>query len=199
MKVPSGGIMLGYFFAACAAFSSADSCGPGYLGASLRSLAPWEGGLNFAGFSRTSGLEGFDGLELFFELFDALRMNKEGLVGWETCVRHIVPARGNRNRGIVLLEAILRDVNKFKSLPFKICFVVHEACKLSRIVQWPSEAPEPCSKPAPVKSAAPATIIFPKPAFSVRPDQSSNQIAHIRGCKAKCGWCTLTPEISQCH
>lgn len=40
MNVPSGGIIEGYFLVFCMACSSAESCGPGYLGASLGSLAP---------------------------------------------------------------------------------------------------------------------------------------------------------------
>ena len=57
IKVPSGGIRFGYFFFLCLAAASADSWGPGYRGGSLRNRAPWDGGLNLAGFSRTSGLE----------------------------------------------------------------------------------------------------------------------------------------------
>jgi hypothetical protein len=53
MKVPSAGIMLGYFFVFCAFTCSDERGGPGYRGGSFRSFAPCDGGLNFAGFSRT--------------------------------------------------------------------------------------------------------------------------------------------------
>jgi hypothetical protein len=53
MKVPGAGIMLGYFFVCWAFTCSSERRGPGYRGGSFRSFAPWDGGLNFAGFSRT--------------------------------------------------------------------------------------------------------------------------------------------------
>jgi hypothetical protein len=56
MNEPSGGIMLGYCFVCWAFTSVSESRGPGYLGGSLRSFEPCEGGLNFAGFSRTGVL-----------------------------------------------------------------------------------------------------------------------------------------------
>ena len=95
MNDPSGGIIFGYFFDFCLAISSADNWGPGYLGASLRSRAGWDGGLNFEGFSRTRGLD----FELFF-LFEALRIVREVGVGIESRVRHIELLCGSRNRGI---------------------------------------------------------------------------------------------------
>lgn len=101
MKLPSGGIIFGYFFVSCAAFCSADSWGPGYLGASARSRRPWEGGLNLVGFSRTRGLE------LLLELLEALRMSMEALEGCATRVRHIAPPCGNRNRGMEAVGGIV--------------------------------------------------------------------------------------------
>jgi len=87
MKLPSGGIIFGYFFVACLALSSSDKLGPGYLGASLGRRAPWDGGLNFEGFSRTSGLgakAGFFGIA-FLEAWRADR----GLDRGGKRVRHI--------------------------------------------------------------------------------------------------------------
>ena len=72
MKVPSGGIIFGYFFFVCLAISSSDNGGPGYLGPSLRSRAGWDGGTNLEGFSRTRGLEDFLGA-----LWEALRIARE--------------------------------------------------------------------------------------------------------------------------
>lgn len=57
MNEPSGGIILGYFFVCWAFTSASERRGPGYRGDSLRSFEPWEGGLNFAGFSRTGTLD----------------------------------------------------------------------------------------------------------------------------------------------
>lgn len=82
---------------ACIAFSSSDSLGPGYLGAGLGRLDPWEGGLNFAGFSSTmtpGGASGLAllalGLDLFFEAWrtDVRTMVVAGVVNR---VLHIAP------------------------------------------------------------------------------------------------------------
>jgi len=77
MNEPSGGIILGYFFVCCAFTSASERRGPGYRGGSLRSFEPWEGGLNFAGFSRMGGL-GCPKLGVKFgfrgALWEALRM-----------------------------------------------------------------------------------------------------------------------------
>jgi hypothetical protein len=97
MKLPSGGIIFGYFFVFCLATSSSDNWGPGYLGASLRSRAGWDGGVNLDGFSRTRGLD-FE-LEVFF-LFEALRIARDVDEGFGRRVRHIAPLCGSRNRGI---------------------------------------------------------------------------------------------------
>jgi len=104
MKVPSAGIIFGYFFVFCAAACSADNCGPGYLGGSFRSLAPWEGGLNLVGFSRTRALEDFLGA-----LWEALRIAKEEVeeVVDAIRVRQIAPRWGRRNRGIEVGGGIL--------------------------------------------------------------------------------------------
>lgn len=58
MKLPSGGIMCGYCFVFWVSISGAESGGPGYCrgGARFR-RAGWDGGLNFAGFSRTRGFD----------------------------------------------------------------------------------------------------------------------------------------------
>ena len=106
-KLPSGGIIVGYFFVCCLACSSADNWGPGYLGGSFRIRDPWEGGLNLVGFSRTNGLEL---LEPFFTLFEAWRMIVPEVVGVgdrDNRVRHIVPLWGRRNRGIADMLSIL--------------------------------------------------------------------------------------------
>jgi hypothetical protein len=89
-NVPSGGIIEGYLLVFCAASSSADSRGPGYLGASLGNLDPCDGGLNFVGFSRTSG---FDGLELFLgaAFLEAWRMAWDVVEGAGRRARHMRP------------------------------------------------------------------------------------------------------------
>jgi hypothetical protein len=97
IKVPSGGIILGYFFFFCAANSSADKLGPGYRGASLRSRAPCDGGVNLDGFSRTRGFELFLGA-----LCEALRIVRAVDVDVERRVRHNALPWGKRNRGIVV-------------------------------------------------------------------------------------------------
>lgn len=108
MNVPSGGIIFGYFFVFCAAASSSDNFGPGYLGASLRKRAPWEGGLNFVGFSSTSGFEGLpEGLILFWGTFEeAWRMVREVEDGAESRTRHIAERWGRRKRGIKVVGGI---------------------------------------------------------------------------------------------
>jgi len=75
MKLPAAGIMCGYCFVFCAAFSVADSGGPGYWrgGGRLRRDG-WEGGLNLAGFSRARGFAEEEGL------LDAFRRVVEGMV-----------------------------------------------------------------------------------------------------------------------
>lgn len=65
IKVPSGGIIFGYFFVLRDVASSSLSFGPGYLGASFSRLLGCEGGVNFAGFSSTRGLD------FFVDLLDA--------------------------------------------------------------------------------------------------------------------------------
>ena len=89
MNVPSGGIILGYFFVACAAFCSSVIWGPAYWyrGGPFEILEPWEGGLNLAGFSRTRGFPGF-------AFVVALRTN------W---FLQIAPVCGRRNLGIVAI------------------------------------------------------------------------------------------------
>ena len=74
MKVPSGGIMFGYAFFACAAFCVAVRGAPLYLGPSLRKRCPWDGGLNLVGWARTFCL-GF----AFGGLLDALRRDRAAL------------------------------------------------------------------------------------------------------------------------
>lgn len=101
MKVPSGGIIFGYFFFVCVAISSSDNRGPGYLGASLRRRAGWDGGTNLEGFSRTRGFD----VECFF-LLETLRMEREVEVGTERRVRHIALRCGSRNRGIDVVGGI---------------------------------------------------------------------------------------------
>ena len=99
MNVPSGGIILGYFFVCILTFSSADRSGPGYRGASFRSLEPCEGGTNLVGFSRTRALEGF----LLGALVDAWRMFRD----WDGIVKRVLqiaPRWGRRNRGIATVE-----------------------------------------------------------------------------------------------
>lgn len=57
MKVPSAGTICGYLRLFWASFSGAERGGPGYWrGGARLSRAGCEGGLNFDGFSRTSGL-----------------------------------------------------------------------------------------------------------------------------------------------
>jgi hypothetical protein len=108
INVPSAGIILGYFFVAWRACSSADSCGPGYRGASFRGREPWEGGLNLAGFSRTRGfgargVDFFDnGLEAFFE---ACRT----FCGAAKRERQIELPWGSKKRGIGVVGGILTD------------------------------------------------------------------------------------------
>ncbi len=64
MKLPSGGIMWGYCLIFCSSVCWAESEGPGYCrGAFDLRRAPWDGGLNLAGFSSTIGLDGGDFLE----------------------------------------------------------------------------------------------------------------------------------------
>ena len=101
MKVPSAGIMLGYFFVLCSVFCSPVSCGPYWRGICCFSLLPWEGGLNLAGFSRTRGFE---------VLAEAYR--QVGKVRWDICGRFTSLGnrldesrcpRGRRKRGIVAL------------------------------------------------------------------------------------------------
>jgi len=104
MKVPSAGIIFGYFFVLCLAISSSDNWGPGYLGPSLRSRAGWDGGVNLEGFSRTRGLE-FE-VDVFF-LFEALRIVRDVEEGVERRVRHIAPLCGSRNRGIEVVGDML--------------------------------------------------------------------------------------------
>ena len=58
-----------------------------YLGAALGNLAPWDGGLNFVGFSRTSGLELFLGV-VFLEVW---RMVWEVIDGAGRRARHMRP------------------------------------------------------------------------------------------------------------
>jgi hypothetical protein len=78
---------VGYFLRFCNDFSSAESSGPGYLGAVLGRLDPWEGGLNLVGFSRTMGLESVLG-EAFFE---AWRMVWKVVNGVGRRARHMIP------------------------------------------------------------------------------------------------------------
>jgi hypothetical protein len=103
MNEPSGGIILGYFFVCCAFTSASERRGPGYRGGSLRSLEPWEGGLNFAGFSRTRVLDcpkfgvkfGFRGT-----FWEALRMAL-AIVELDTLLDfQIEPLCGSRKRGM---------------------------------------------------------------------------------------------------
>jgi hypothetical protein len=101
MKDPSGGIIFGYFFFVCLAISSSDNWGPGYLGASFRSRAGWDGGTNLDGFSRTRGFD----VEFFF-LLETLRIVREVEVGTGRRVRHIAPRCGSRNRGIDVVGGI---------------------------------------------------------------------------------------------
>jgi hypothetical protein len=101
MKVPSGGIIFGYFFFVCLAISSSDNWGPGYLGASFLSRAGWDGGTNLDGFSRTRGFD----VEFFF-LLEALRIVREIEVGTERRVHHMAPRCGSRNRGIDVVGGI---------------------------------------------------------------------------------------------
>lgn len=76
MNVPSAGIMLGYFFVFCAFTCSDERRGPGYRGGSFRSFAPWDGGLNFAGFPRTGTLGAVFTLAFVFvaAFWEALRI-----------------------------------------------------------------------------------------------------------------------------
>jgi hypothetical protein len=102
MKEPSGGIIFGYFLDFCLAISSSDSCGPGYLGPSLRSRAGWDGGVNLEGFSRTRGLD----FESFF-WFEALRIVRKVEEGIGRRVRHIALLCGSRNRGIDAVRGMI--------------------------------------------------------------------------------------------
>lgn len=99
--------MFGYFFAFCAAASSSDSFGPGYLGASFLNRAPWEGGLNFVGFSSTKGLMGCFEAGLVLDAFEAWRMVSAVDEGLESRGRHIAPLWGRRKRGIEVVGGIL--------------------------------------------------------------------------------------------
>jgi hypothetical protein len=86
-KVPSGGIIVGYFLRSCNDFSSAESSGPGYLGAVFGRLDPWEGGLNLVGFSRAKGLKP----GLGEALFEARRMVWKVVDGAGRRARHMRP------------------------------------------------------------------------------------------------------------
>lgn len=103
IKLPSGGIIFGYFFVVCLAISSSDNWGPGYRGPCLRSRAGWDGGVNLEGFSSTSG---FDFEFEFFFWFEALRIVWEVEAGIERRVRHIALLCGSRNRGIEVVGGI---------------------------------------------------------------------------------------------
>jgi hypothetical protein len=98
----------GYFFVFCLACSSADNWGPGYLGVSFGSLAPWDGGLNLFGFSRTKGFE-----DILVEVFlDAWRMLRDEADGMERRAVHIQPRRGSRKRGIAVVGDMMAEDNE---------------------------------------------------------------------------------------
>lgn len=107
MNVPSGGIIFGYFFAFCAAASSSDNCGPGYRGASFLRRAPWDGGTNFVGFSRTNCLGGCFDVAFGLGTLEAWRTVRTVEEGVESLVRHIDPLWGRRKRGIEVVGGIL--------------------------------------------------------------------------------------------
>jgi hypothetical protein len=104
IKLPGGGIRFGYFFVLCLAAASADNWGPGYLGGSLRSREPWDGGLNLVGFSRMRGLELLEGGLVTFE---ACRIVREVDDGIGRRVLHITPRWGSKNRGIEVVKDIV--------------------------------------------------------------------------------------------
>ena len=110
MNVPSGGIILGYFFVCCSLFCSPVRCGPYWRGICCFNRLPWEGGLNLVGFSRTRGFEVL--ADAFRHLGKLWRTTRGGLIGLANSVYESRDRRGRRKRGT---ERLIFAANEWES------------------------------------------------------------------------------------